>query len=193
MKISIAGKNLKLGESLESYVEERVNSGIKKILKDIKHAEIVFSKNGYNFSTTILIKEGHGLGAIRSNYESDEIYHSFDGAFIRLEKQLRKHKDRYKDHKAKKIASLLQDLDENIDAIKYVLSPNAQESESGDQHLIIAENNIKIESLEVSEAVMKMDLNNVPALLFTNKSNGKLNIVYYRADGNISWVDPQTL
>ena len=36
------------------------------------------------------------------------------------------------------------------------------------------------------------DLSDLPALMFCNKANGRLNIVYRRADGNISWVDPES-
>ena len=27
--------------------------------------------------------------------------------------------------------------------------------------------------------------------VFTNKQNKRLNVVYHRKDGNISWIDPQ--
>lgn len=39
------------------------------------------------------------------------------------------------------------------------------------------------------EALMKMDLENLPALMFKNAATNRMNIVYYRRDGNISWVD----
>jgi len=54
---------------------------------------------------------------------------------------------------------------------------------------LIAEKPTIIEKLTVGEAVMKMDLLDVPALLFVNSGNHRLNIVYYRKDGNIAWVD----
>ncbi len=38
---------------------------------------------------------------------------------------------------------------------------------------------------------MKMDLADLPALMFVNAGNGRFNVVYRRADGNISWVDPE--
>ena len=36
---------------------------------------------------------------------------------------------------------------------------------------------------------MKMDLENLPALMFENIKTNRINVVYYRKDGNISWVD----
>jgi len=193
MRISITGRHINLGESLESYINEKLQNSLLKILQNINHAEVTFSKNSYKYLARIVITEGHSLGTIRSSFESDEIYHAFDGALIRLEKQLRKHKEMYKDHQARKLAEISSGVDENITAKKYVISSSAQETSTPetDQHLIIAEKAMNIESLEVSEAVMKMDLTHVPALLFKNKNNGRINLVFYRADGNISWIDPE--
>jgi hypothetical protein len=38
-----------------------------------------------------------------------------------------------------------------------------------------------------------MDLADLPALLFRNKVNNRINVVYHRIDGNISWIDPKEL
>ena len=55
---------------------------------------------------------------------------------------------------------------------------------------VVAETTTQIENLTVSEAVMRLDLGDLPALMFRNKSHGELNMVYRRPDGNIGWVDP---
>jgi hypothetical protein len=38
---------------------------------------------------------------------------------------------------------------------------------------------------------MRLDLADVPAMLFRNAAHGGLNMVYRRADGNVGWVDPE--
>ena len=55
----------------------------------------------------------------------------------------------------------------------------------------ISEKNTEIEELAVDQAIMKMDLANLPALVFINSANQRLNVVYHRKDGNISWIDPE--
>jgi hypothetical protein len=47
-----------------------------------------------------------------------------------------------------------------------------------------------IETLCVSDAVMRLDLANQTALLFRNAKNGEINLVYRRPDGNVGWIDP---
>ena len=49
----------------------------------------------------------------------------------------------------------------------------------------------EIETLTVSEAVMRMDLADLSAVMFRNRGTGGLNMVYRRGDGNIGWIDPQ--
>ena len=75
---------------------------------------------------------------------------------------------------------------------KYVLPPETGEHDD-DKHtgLVIAEKPTDIDTLTVSQAVMKMDLQHLPALMFFNSAHGRLNVVYRREDGNISWVDPE--
>ena len=74
---------------------------------------------------------------------------------------------------------------------KYVLQPDVAEESTGETPVVIAEKATSIEHLSVSEAVMMMDLADLPALMFFNSASGRMNVIYRRTDGNISWVDPQ--
>ena len=37
---------------------------------------------------------------------------------------------------------------------------------------------------------MRMDLADLPVVMFRNTASGRLNMVYHRGDGNIGWIDP---
>ena len=56
---------------------------------------------------------------------------------------------------------------------------------------MIAEMQTEIPTLTVGEAVMRLDLSNLKAMMFLNRAHGGLNMVYRRNDGNIGWVDPR--
>lgn len=58
------------------------------------------------------------------------------------------------------------------------------------QPAIIAEIPTEIATLSVGEAVMRLDLADVSAMMFHNRANGGLNVVFRRTDGNIGWIDP---
>jgi hypothetical protein len=87
---------------------------------------------------------------------------------------------------------------EMMKALKYELSSSFDSEESEidpndtietDNPVIIAEHSISISTLSVSQAVMIMDLENLPALVFKNSRTGRINVVYYKKSGNIAWID----
>jgi hypothetical protein len=38
---------------------------------------------------------------------------------------------------------------------------------------------------------MRLDLGELPVLMFRNRSHDRLNVVYRRSDGTVGWIDPQ--
>ena len=62
------------------------------------------------------------------------------------------------------------------------------EAEDGDFATIVAERQTEIQRLTVAQAVARLDLSGLNALLF--ESDGRVNLVYRRNDGNIGWIDP---
>lgn len=192
MVTTIAGKHMDVGTSLQEYVHDRLDSGIKKILNDITQASVTFSKKNHLFHVDIIIHDRH-LGFVKAESESDDVYAAFDTGVVKIEKQLRKYKGKISRH-IRKIKE--EDTAESpMPAIKYILDVPVDQSNIDDSEhepVTIAELDTRIETLTVSEAIMKMNLAHVPALLFINKQNNRMNMVYQRLDGNISWVDPKT-
>jgi ribosomal subunit interface protein len=186
MQISVSGQHINLSNALQTHVKERVIQVVRKYFDDIINANIHFTKDAAQYICDLVLNDDTGKQIIVKNQQaSNEIYSSFDGAILNLEKQLRKHKSRLKDrHNRIKVSTV------PIEAVKYVINSSSDQEEAEDDNpIIIAENPTKIETLTVSEAVMMMDLKNLPALMFQNSKNGRINIVYYRKDGNISWID----
>ncbi len=188
MQISIAGHHISLCSSLQEYVKKRTTEVIQKYFEHAISAAIHFSKQGFQVVCEVVVNDGTGRHVIiKSDASSDEIYSAFDIAAVKLEKQLRKYKSKINDHHNKIKASLV-----GFEATKYIIRPYADSEEENNAEgnpVIIAEQPIEVLPLSVSEAVMKMDLENFPALMFQNANTGRINVVYYRRDGNISWVD----
>lgn len=184
MKISISGKGLKVGAALQDYVKENVESSITKYFEQAISATITFSKEAHLFVTDIVVNEGVSNQLYyKSQGKEDNIFASFDRALDRIEKQLRRYKRRIKDHHKQSIGEATA-----IAATKYIIADDGQDADS-DSPVIIAEKQTAIERLTVADAVMRMNLASLPALVFINKKTNNFNVVYKRADGNISWVD----
>jgi ribosome-associated translation inhibitor RaiA len=151
--------------------------------------DVVVAKEAHHqFRVDIHGNTGTHAGlTIKSQGHAGEIYAAFDDAATKAEKQLRRYKRRIKGHHhgdEKATRALV--------ARKYVLKPEVDtELEEKGAPAVVAEKATNIETLSVSDAVMKMDLASLPALMFFNAGNGRLNVIYRRLDGNISWVDPE--
>jgi ribosomal subunit interface protein len=190
MQLHISGRHVDLGASFQEHVEKRLSEGLSKYLDRIVSMDVVVSKQAHHqFRVDIHGNTGTHAGLVlKSQGEATEIYAAFDDAATKAEKQLRRYKRRLKDHHhgdSKELRALA--------ARKYVLQPEAHDAELEEKGapVVVAEKATHIETLSVSDAVMKMDLADLPALMFFNAGSGRLNVVYRRVDGNISWVDPE--
>ena len=126
----------------------------------------------------------------RGHSSLEDVYAAFDEALYKVSKQLRRYKRKITNHHNATHADQAEVVNNGV-GTKYVIpSDIAEHDEEKHDTLIIAEKPTAIETLTVSSAVMKMDLQDLPAIMFYNAANGRLNVVYRRADGNISWVDP---
>lgn len=187
MQVRISGKKIDVGTALQEYVDERLGKIVTKYFEDAIAGDVVFSKERHLYRADIHVNEGvRGGIVIKAEASAGDVYAAFDGASDRIEKQLRRYKDRIKKHKGTRSAS-----DTLVDGTKYVIAVNDDSPEVDENGAIIAEKTTDIDTLSVSEAVMKMDLASLPTLLFINSANGRINVVYKRVDGNISWVDPK--
>ncbi len=204
MQIRVMGANMDVGQSLTAFVEEHLAKEVTKYFETAVNADVHFSKDGHMFKTVITVNEGVKGGiAVKSNAEAGDVYACFTEACEKAAKQLRRYKRRIKNFRRQGggLKSLEPDY-KAIDAMKYIVPPTAynvfeeMENEEADDVFdnvkVVGEKNTNIEKLTVEEAIMKMDLQDLPALVFTNSKNGRMNVVYHRRDGNISWIDPQS-
>lgn len=193
MQITVSGKQVDVGDSFRNYVDNRLQNGVNKYLDRVTQCDVVISREAHNFRADIVLNTGtHSGYVVKGRSEASDIHSAFDDAATKIEKQLRRYKRRLTDHhKGLRGEDVVNALPESR-ATKYVLANRDEEETTDEAPLIIAEKSTNVASLTVSEAVMRMDLEDLPALMFFNKANGRLNTVYRRADGNISWVDPET-
>ena len=114
-----------------------------------------------------------------------------DQAAEKLAKRLRRYKRKLNDHRglaeeaetraARAVVFEAAAADQSDDS-------DESEAEGGDFATIVAERQTEIQRLTVAQAVARLDLSGLNALLF--ESDGRVNLVYRRNDGNIGWIDP---
>ncbi len=188
MRYQISGKQIDIGEALQTHVKTELGEIFDKYAGRPTEAYVVFSKSGHEFVCETVVHLSTGLTA-QAKAHATEIYAAFDGCSEKMEKQLRRYKRRLKDHH--KVRSQPVELS---DAGSYILAASEESEDAEPENvtsMIVAEMEAKIPSLSVGEAVMQMELANAPVLVFRNEGHNGVNVVYRRDDGNIGWVDPR--
>ena len=188
MRYQISGKQIDIGEALQTHVKDELGAAVEKYAGRPTDATVVFSKSAHEFVCEATVHLSTGL-TCTAKAHANEIYAAFDACCEKMDKQLRRYKRRLKDHHKTRTTPV-----ELFGASSYILAGDADAAEENEpeslQPIIVAEMQTKIPSLSVGEAVMQMELAGAPVLVFRNEKKDGVNVVYRREDGNIGWIDP---
>ena len=188
MKLTVKGKQIDVGTALGAHVDDSLSAIAGKYFRQPIEASVVFSREAHLFRADISVHAGRNI-QLQSTATGDDAYAAFDVAAGRIAKRLRRHK-RWLVDRGREAAEPAQPLPAQSYVLDAEAEPDAAEDGEG-RPVVIAEMATGIESLTVSEAVMRLDLGDMPALMFRNPAHGGLNMVYRRPDGHIGWVDPR--
>lgn len=189
MRYKISGRQIDIGDALQTHVKSELDDVVSKFSQRPTDATIIFSRSAHEYVCETIIHLSTGL-TTQAKAHATEIYSAFDQCRDKLEKQLRRYKRRLKDHH--------KDRKEPVElygASSYILaaSDGSDDAEPESlQPIIIAEMESSIPALSVGEAVMQMELAGAPVLVFRQEGHKGVNVVYRREDGNIGWIDPET-
>ncbi|MGJ8621883.1 MAG: ribosome hibernation-promoting factor, HPF/YfiA family [Yoonia sp.] len=189
MRYQISGKQIDIGEALQTHVQTELSEILSKYAGRPTEAYVVFSKSGHEYVCESVVHLSTGLNA-QATGKATEIYAAFDASSEKMDKQLRRYKRRLKDHHKERSQPV-----ELSDAGSYILESREESDDAAQDDtapIIVAEMETKIPSLSVGEAVMQMEIASAPVLVFRNEKNSEINVVYRRDDGNIGWVDPKS-
>jgi ribosomal subunit interface protein len=218
MHITVAGKQVDTGDALKVHVRENLTSVTKKYFDHALDAQVIFSRNRSFFTCGITIHAGRGL-SVRGEGEGPDAHRAFDVAAEHIAKRLRRYRRRVNEHSRDMAEERLPSVAETARQVILagpVEAPDEEDStalveahpEDGtvadgltaEEHddllhqqdgggAIIAETPTEISRLTVSEAVMRLDLGQMPVMMFRNRASGQLNVVYRRPDGHVGWID----
>ena len=188
MRYQISGKQIDIGEALQTHVKAELGEVVEKYAQRPTEAVVVFSKSAHEYVCEATIHLSTGLSA-QAKGHATEIYAAFESCREKMDKQLRRYKRRIRNHHHSRPAPV-----EFGGASSYILAPTEEpeDEDTGElQPIVIAEMETKIPSITVGEAVMQLELGGQRMLVFRNEGHGGVNVVYRRDDGNIGWVDPR--
>ena len=196
MQVQIAGKKLEVGAALQERIAYGLESRVSKYFNRTGEAFVTVSKPGWAFTVDCSIHLPSGV-TLQAHGEGDDGYQAFEQALDKIEKRVRRYKNRLRDHRSKDNGApemaaerIILPSPASDDEDDVLDSESGLDGSVGDAPAIVAESDMPIRTMTVSMAVMQLELGDSPAVLFRNAAHGRLNMVYRRPDGNFGWVDP---
>lgn len=181
MQVTVTGRNIEMTEALKKYAEEKVQK-VKKYLHTSIDAHIILAVEKFRQKAEVTIN-ANGV-KIHGEEETEDMYSSIDKVMDKIERQVRKHKERIWALKSKQ-----HERDVNIKM--NVIAKESLEESADSLHRIIKTQNFPYKPMSVEEAAMQMDLLGYEFLVFRNSTNEKVNVIYKRKDGNFGLIEPE--
>ena len=186
MKVIIKGHSADVGDSLKKYIEEVTVDQVSKYFNHATRADVTLSKSrNHMFNVDITLYES--LGPVLHSTASDsDAYHGFDIAIAKVVRQLRKYKEKLVNKRRRSGAEVKQAEVANYSVISTESDDHVDDDAAA---AIIIDKQKDIPHLTLNEAVMRLDMMDMSAMLFINSASGCVNMIYYRRiDGNIGWI-----
>lgn len=191
MQVNITFRGIDPIDSLKSYAREKVER-VNKYLDKAGDAHVVLSLERHLQNADITIHSGSFV--LRGREKSEDMYASLDLAMDKIERQLRRYKERLKHHHGRDrvhhregaLAALKvrHDVVEVAEPEKHPETPSPR---------IIRTNEFLTRPLKVEEAVMQMDLMNNDFYVFMNAESHEMNVVYRRKDGHYGLIEASAI
>ncbi|HUV51381.1 MAG TPA: ribosome-associated translation inhibitor RaiA [Anaerolineae bacterium] len=178
MQTSVTFKNLDSSENLKSYVQEKLNR-FDKYLYNPAEAKVVLSVEKFRHIAEINII-GDRLN-INGKEETGDMYSSIDMVLDKLEKQIKKNREKNRGYRGGSKVSVKDAFVEDI----------ARRDVNVERDVKIK--NIEYKPMDIEEAIMQMDLISSDFLVFTNARTNQVNVLYGRKDGHYGLIQPGTV
>ena len=192
MQLSVTFRHMEASDAMRDYAKEKVER-IRKYFPDPIMAHIVFStERGYQHVVDVNIQLHNGI-AIKGREITEDMYSSIDLVIAKIERQVRRYKERIRHHKARADLSALpvayhvleeQGAEDSAASELSAASPTAAKKPT-----VIRTTSFTAKPLTVDEAIMQMDLIENNFLVFRDPKSGNVNVIYKLEDGNIGLIE----
>jgi len=172
MKISVTFRNGE-GENWQKlYAEERIQK-LKKYLDMPAETHIILSTEKFrNFVEINLSANGWNVNA---KEEAKDMHLAVDGCIDKIEKQLKKQKEKTRDHKPK--------------TIRHSESKVTEGEEEFTTNKIVETRKMALKPMSLDDAVMEMEDSKARFLIYRDSSSENVSLVYRLDDGNYALIE----
>lgn len=196
--IHVTGRNLHVTEPMKAYAVEKI-SKIERFTNRIIDVQVTMDVQKLEHRVDIVLKIDHIK--IKTHAASENMYASIDKAVDKLSSQVRRYRDRIRNHHARGVPT----IEMNVNVLKPIAEEemfdiNGDIEEETERrlvdtykpHEIVSQETMPLKMLTSDEAIMKMELSGDSFLLYRSEEDRKLKVIYRREkDGNYAIMEPE--
>ncbi len=176
MHVPVTFRHMETSEPLKSYAEEKTERLAKYLVEPVEVHWVLAVEKIRHIAEAVITANGVSINA---ESKTGDLYSAIDGTLDKLEKQVRKHKEKVKTHKPGKAAA---------SGIRYE-GAGALAPETAGEGRIVRKENQFIKPMSVEEAAMQMDAAGGDFLVFTDSSTQSVNVIYRTKGGDYGLIE----
>jgi putative sigma-54 modulation protein len=174
MKISVTFRSSEGEKWQKVYVEEKIRK-LNKYVDVPAEAHVIISMEKFrNFVEINLSANGWNVNA---KEEAKDMHLAIDNCIEKIEKQLKKQKEKIREHKPKSIRRGMEKVNER------------SETEESATNKIVEMRKIVLKPMTLDEAVMEIEGTKNHFIIYRDSSSEKVSLVYRRDDGNYALIE----
>ncbi|MBA2849636.1 ribosome-associated translation inhibitor RaiA [Thermosulfuriphilus ammonigenes] len=174
MQINVTFRRLDPSQGLKDYAVKRL-SKLAKYFGGPTEVNVILTTEKFRQIAEVVIT-GNGLN-LSGKEETNDMYSAIDLVVDKMERQLRRHREKIKSHKGR--------------GPGRTVTASAAPVESEGKNVVVEQ--VTAKPLSVEEAIDQLELMGYQFLVFVNADTESLNVIYRRPDGHYGLIQPESL
>ena len=176
MKYNIRGDKLTVTGAMKNYIEEKL-SKMDKYFENPDEITVGVLVRVKDLEQTIEVTVPTKKFTLRAEESHEDFYAAVDLVINKLERQIRKNKDR------------LSKKYKNVEPIELNFDYKDEEEKEKNESKIVKRKNISMKPMDEEEAILQMALLNHDFFVFKNIDEECVSVIYERKDGNYGIIN----
>ncbi len=167
MEISISFRHVEPSDYLKAYVEEKLKR-LERYVEGPLEAHVVLSSERKHLNKVDIMLNLNGM-VINAEEVMDDMRASIDKILDKLERRLKRYREKIRKIREKRKAEI--------------------SGETSEPERVVVRRNINLKPMDVEEAILQLEALGNSFLVFRDRENDNVCVLYKRKDGNFSIIE----
>lgn len=184
MQVIVKGTNVKVSPAVKEHAEKRIQK-LTRYFSKFDEAKVT-CRAERNWQIVDVTLHAGGL-VFRKEEKSDDLTRAIDAAADKLERQLKKFREKINDRLRKEDSSLTGAIDEQLH------TELEEKIEAADHHGngVVRRKSFPLKPMPLEEALLQLELLHHDFFVFTNLETEQVNVIYRRGEGGYGLIEPE--